>query len=164
MLLIPTFSQMPCCRDIFGETAILRSQGKREAIRCCHYIDIARWHQDELPLEQTGYGRRAISSDRLGYMRDTGFDTGARRFDMVERNFISFEMPRRGDELLTAGGTVVPYRWHLRRLRLLRANESERPPQHGQDRSGCYDLAVNHRGDCGADKSYGRLATAASAA
>jgi hypothetical protein len=75
-----------------------RSQSKPEAIRCCHYI--ARRHQDGLPLEQTGYGRRAISSDRLGYMRDTGFVRGARRFDKGERNhFISLEMTSIGMEM-----------------------------------------------------------------
>src|SRR5947199_290501 len=35
------------------------------------FLYVARRRQDGVPLEQTSYGRRAISSDHSAYMRDT---------------------------------------------------------------------------------------------
>jgi selenocysteine lyase/cysteine desulfurase len=69
------------------------------------FLYIAKRHQDGVPLEQTGFGRRAISSERTPYMRDTGFIAGARRFDMGERDwFITLEMSAVGMELVASWG------------------------------------------------------------
>ncbi|HEX3500102.1 MAG TPA: aminotransferase, partial [Stellaceae bacterium] len=62
-------------------------------------------HQDGVPLEQTGFGRRAISSEGTPYMRDTAYVAGARRFDMGERDwFISLEMASIGMEMVASWG------------------------------------------------------------
>ena len=69
------------------------------------FLYIARRHQDGVPLEQTGFGRRAIASDRAPYMRDTAYVSGARRFDMGERDhFVSLEMAAIGMEMMAAWG------------------------------------------------------------
>jgi selenocysteine lyase/cysteine desulfurase len=69
------------------------------------FLYIARRHQDGVPLEQTSYGRRAIASEGEIYYRDTAFVSGARRFDMGERDhFISLEMAAVGMELLAQWG------------------------------------------------------------
>ena len=58
-----------------------------------------------MPLEQTSYGRRAITSERETYYRDVEFVAGARRFDMGERDhFISLEMASIGMELIAQWG------------------------------------------------------------
>ena len=58
-----------------------------------------------MPLEQTSYGRRAITSERESYYRDTEFVAGARRFDMGERDhFISLEMASIGMEMMAQWG------------------------------------------------------------
>ncbi len=59
------------------------------------FLYIAKRRQDGVPLEQTSYGRRAINSEQKNYYRDVEFVTGARRFDMGERDhFISSKWPR----------------------------------------------------------------------
>jgi selenocysteine lyase/cysteine desulfurase len=69
------------------------------------FLYIGKRHQDGVPLEQTSYGRRAISSERAPYFRDTEFVAGARRFDMGERDhFVSLEMASIGMELMTEWG------------------------------------------------------------
>jgi selenocysteine lyase/cysteine desulfurase len=69
------------------------------------FLYIAKRHQDGVPLEQTGFGRRAIASDRVPYMRDTAYTAGARRFDMGERDhFVSLEMAAIGMEMMAAWG------------------------------------------------------------
>jgi selenocysteine lyase/cysteine desulfurase len=69
------------------------------------FFYIARRRQDGVPLEQTAYGRRAIASEGAVYYRDTTFVSGARRFDMGERDhFISLEMASVGMELLAQWG------------------------------------------------------------
>jgi len=69
------------------------------------FLYVAKHRQDGVPLEQTSYGRRAISSERESYYRDVAFVAGARRFDMGERDhFISLEMASIGMELLAAWG------------------------------------------------------------
>jgi len=69
------------------------------------FLYIARRHQDGVPLEQTSYGRRAIASEGEVYYRDTAFVSGARRFDMGERDhFISLGMAAVGMELLAQWG------------------------------------------------------------
>lgn len=69
------------------------------------FLYIAKRHQDGIPLEQTGYGRRDVSADHTPYMRDTAYVTGARRFDMGERDhFITMEMAAIGMELVARWG------------------------------------------------------------
>jgi selenocysteine lyase/cysteine desulfurase len=82
------------------------------------FLYVARRHQDGVPLEQTGFGRRAISSERKPYMRDTGFVPGARRFDMGERDwFVSLEMASVGMEMVASWGRAAI----TARLRMLTA-------------------------------------------
>jgi selenocysteine lyase/cysteine desulfurase len=69
------------------------------------FLYVAKRRQDGVPLEQTSYGRRGISSERAPYFSDTSFVAGARRFDMGERDhFISLEMAAIGMELLAQWG------------------------------------------------------------
>jgi selenocysteine lyase/cysteine desulfurase len=69
------------------------------------FLYVAKRHQDGVPLEQTSYGRRAITSERETYYRDVEFVAGARRFDMGERDhFISLEMASIGMELIAQWG------------------------------------------------------------
>jgi selenocysteine lyase/cysteine desulfurase len=80
------------------------------------FLYVAKRRQDGVPLEQTSYGRRAISSERAPYFRDTEFVAGARRFDMGERDhFVSLEMASIGMELLADWGCAAV----AARLRLL---------------------------------------------
>jgi selenocysteine lyase/cysteine desulfurase len=80
------------------------------------FLYIAKRRQDAVPLEQTGYSRKAISSDRPNYLRDTAFTDGARRFDMGERDhFISLEMASVGMEMVAEWGTDAI----VERLRML---------------------------------------------
>jgi selenocysteine lyase/cysteine desulfurase len=65
------------------------------------FLYIAKRHQGGVPLEQTSYGRRAVSSESQTYLRDIEFVAGARRFDMGKRDhFISLEMASIGMELV----------------------------------------------------------------
>jgi selenocysteine lyase/cysteine desulfurase len=69
------------------------------------FLYVARRHQDGVPLEQTSYGRRAITSEGETYYRDIDFVSGARRFDMGERDhFVSLEMAAVGMELMAQWG------------------------------------------------------------
>jgi selenocysteine lyase/cysteine desulfurase len=69
------------------------------------FLYVAKRHQEGVPLEQTGFGRRAISSESTPYMRDTAFVANARRFDMGERDwFITLEMASVGMELVASWG------------------------------------------------------------
>ena len=69
------------------------------------FIYIARRHQNGIPLEQTSFGRREIRSDAEIYFADLAYVTGARRFDMGERDhFISLEMAAIGMELMAEWG------------------------------------------------------------
>jgi selenocysteine lyase/cysteine desulfurase len=69
------------------------------------FLYIAKRHQDGIPLEQTGFGRRGVSAEHTPYMRDTTYVTGARRFDMGERDhFISMEMAAIGMEMVARWG------------------------------------------------------------
>lgn len=69
------------------------------------FLYVAKRHQGGVPLEQTGAGRRAISSETTPYMRDTAFVANARRFDMGERDwFITLEMAAIGMELVASWG------------------------------------------------------------
>jgi selenocysteine lyase/cysteine desulfurase len=69
------------------------------------FLYVAKRWQDGVPLEQTSYGRRAITSERETYYRDVAFVAGARRFDMGERDhFISLEMASIGMEMMAQWG------------------------------------------------------------
>src|SRR5436309_671777 len=69
------------------------------------FLYVAKRHHDGVPLEQTGYGRRAVSPDGTTYMRDISFMPDARRFDMGERDhFISMEMASIGMEMMAEWG------------------------------------------------------------
>ena len=70
------------------------------------FIYVAKRHQHGIPLEQTGFGRREIRSDAEIYLADLSYVTGARRFDMGERDhFISLEMAAIGMEMMAEWGT-----------------------------------------------------------
>jgi selenocysteine lyase/cysteine desulfurase len=80
------------------------------------FLYIARRHQDGVPLEQTSYGRRAVVPERASYLADTAYVTGARRFDMGERDhFVSLEMAAIGMELMARWGSAAV----VGRLRML---------------------------------------------
>ena len=70
------------------------------------FLYIAKRHQEGIPLEQTSYGRRAVRAEQEVYFTDTGYVTGARRFDMGERDhFISMEMASIGMEMMAQWGS-----------------------------------------------------------
>jgi selenocysteine lyase/cysteine desulfurase len=80
------------------------------------FLYIVKHRQDGVPLEQTSYGRRAVISERTPYLADTGYVTGARRFDMGERDhFVSLEMAAIGMELMARWGFAAV----VGRLRML---------------------------------------------
>jgi selenocysteine lyase/cysteine desulfurase len=69
------------------------------------FIYVAKRRQDGVPLEQTSYGRRSVSSESAPYMKDKAYASGARRFDMGERDhFISLEMAAIGMEMMAGWG------------------------------------------------------------
>jgi selenocysteine lyase/cysteine desulfurase len=69
------------------------------------FLYIAKRRQDGVPLEQTSYGRRAISAEAQSYYRDIEFVSGGQRFDMGERDhFISLEMASIGMEMMADWG------------------------------------------------------------
>ena len=70
------------------------------------FIYMAKRHQNGIPLEQTGFARREIRADAEIYFGDLSYVTGARRFDMGERDhFISMEMAAIGMEMMAEWGT-----------------------------------------------------------
>ena len=72
------------------------------------FLYIAKRHQDGVPLEQTAYGRREIDSERAPYFRNVEYVSGARRFDMGERDyFISLEMASVGMEMMAGWGAAA---------------------------------------------------------
>ena len=72
------------------------------------FLYVAKRWQDGVPLEQTGAGRRAISSEGAPYLRDVAYVDGARRFDMGERDFfVSLEMAAVGMEMVAAWGSAA---------------------------------------------------------
>lgn len=86
------------------------------------FLYVAKRHQDGVPLEQTSYGRRGVSSDRVPYLSDTSFVAGARRFDMGERDhFISLEMAAVGMEMMAEWGAEAV----TARLRMLTGRLAE---------------------------------------
>ena len=86
------------------------------------FIYIAKRHQHGIPLEQTGFGRREIRSDAEIYFADLTYVTGARRFDMGERDhFISMEMAAIGMEMMAEWGANAV----AERLRMLTSRMAE---------------------------------------
>jgi selenocysteine lyase/cysteine desulfurase len=72
------------------------------------FIYIARRHQDGIPLEQTSFGRRDVRAENKTYFADLSYVSGARRFDMGERDhFISMEMASIGMEMMAAWGSAA---------------------------------------------------------
>jgi selenocysteine lyase/cysteine desulfurase len=72
------------------------------------FIYIAKRHQNGIPLEQTGFGRRGIHSDAEIYFADLTYVPAARRFDMGERDhFISMEMAAIGMEMMAEWGAAA---------------------------------------------------------
>jgi selenocysteine lyase/cysteine desulfurase len=69
------------------------------------FIYVAKRHQNGIPLEQTGFGRRGVQSDAEIYFSDLSYAPGARRFDMGERDhFIAMEMAAIGMEMMAEWG------------------------------------------------------------
>ncbi len=69
------------------------------------FLYVAKRRQEGVPLEQTSYGRRAVTAERTPYLGDTAYVSHARRFDMGERDhFISLEMASIGMEMVAAWG------------------------------------------------------------
>ncbi len=80
------------------------------------FLYVAKRRQGGEPLEQTGAGRRRVSSECAPYMRDLAYVDGARRFDMGERDFfVSLEMAAIGMELVADWGAAAI----VERLRML---------------------------------------------
>jgi selenocysteine lyase/cysteine desulfurase len=80
------------------------------------FLYIAKRRQDGVPLEQTSYGRRAVAAEHVPYFADTAYVSGARRFDMGERDhFVSLEMAAIGMELMARWGSAAV----VARLRVL---------------------------------------------
>ena len=72
------------------------------------FMYVAKRRQGGTPLEQTGAGRRAISSESTPYIRDSAFVDSATRFDMGERDhFITLEMAAIGMELMASWGPAA---------------------------------------------------------
>jgi selenocysteine lyase/cysteine desulfurase len=69
------------------------------------FIYLAKRHQNGIPLEQTGYGRKQIDSADDRYFTDLDYVSGARRYDMGERDFfISLGIASNSMELIRSWG------------------------------------------------------------
>jgi selenocysteine lyase/cysteine desulfurase len=72
------------------------------------FLYIAKRLQNGIPLEQTSYGRRDVRADAELYFADLTYVTGAKRFDMGERDhFISMEMASIGMEMMAEWGAAA---------------------------------------------------------
>jgi selenocysteine lyase/cysteine desulfurase len=72
------------------------------------FLYVAKRHQEGVPLEQTSYGRRAVTSERAPYFRDTRYVPDARRYDMGERDhFVGLEMAAVGMEMVADWGVAA---------------------------------------------------------
>jgi selenocysteine lyase/cysteine desulfurase len=102
------------------------------------FLYVAPRRQDGVPLEQTGYGRRGVVAEREPpYLKDTTYVSGARRFDMGERDhFISLEMASIGMELVARWGAPAI----VERLKMLTGRLAE-----GLGNSGATMLEENAR-------------------
>ena len=71
------------------------------------FLYVAKRWQNGTSIEQAASQRRALSSERTPYMRDTAYVTTARRYDMGERDhFISLEMASVGMEMVAQWGAM----------------------------------------------------------
>lgn len=69
------------------------------------FLYVAKRHQEGVPLEQTGAGRKAVLTERVPYFSDLSYTPTARRFDMGERDhFVGLEMAAVGMELVAGWG------------------------------------------------------------
>jgi len=69
------------------------------------FLYVAKRRQEGVPLEQTPFGRRSVSSERVPYFADLAYAPTARRFDMGERDhFIGLDMAATGMEMMAAWG------------------------------------------------------------
>lgn len=80
------------------------------------FIYVAKRHQDGIPLEQTSYGRKRVSSTADRYFSDLDYVESARRFDMGERDFfVSLDVAAYSIELIQSWG-LEPVRARLQML------------------------------------------------
>ena len=80
------------------------------------FLYVAKRWQNGTSIEQAASQRRALSSERAPYMRDTGYVANARRYDMGERDhYISLEMASIGMEMVADWGSDAI----VERLRML---------------------------------------------
>jgi selenocysteine lyase/cysteine desulfurase len=69
------------------------------------FLYVAKRRQDGVPLEQTPFGRKSVSSERVPYFADLAYAPTARRFDMGERDhFIGLDMAATGMEMMAGWG------------------------------------------------------------
>jgi selenocysteine lyase/cysteine desulfurase len=67
------------------------------------FLYVAKRRQGGVPLEQTAFGRKAVSSERTPYFADLAYVDSARRYDMGERDhFVGLEMAAVGMEMMAA--------------------------------------------------------------
>ncbi|WP_198370540.1 aminotransferase class V-fold PLP-dependent enzyme [Roseomonas rosulenta] len=72
------------------------------------FLYVARRRQDGVPLEQTPFGRKSVSSERVPYFADLDYAPTARRFDMGERDhFIGLDMAATGMEMMAGWGQAA---------------------------------------------------------
>lgn len=69
------------------------------------FVYVAKRHQDKIPLEQTSYGRKRVTSADAAYYTDLDYVPSARRFDMGERDFfVSIDVAAHSMELIDNWG------------------------------------------------------------
>jgi selenocysteine lyase/cysteine desulfurase len=69
------------------------------------FLYVAKRRQEGVPLEQTPFGRKSVSSERVPYFADLAYAPTARRFDMGERDhFIGLDMAATGMEMMAGWG------------------------------------------------------------
>jgi selenocysteine lyase/cysteine desulfurase len=69
------------------------------------FLYVAERHQGGVPLEQTSYGRKNVSSEAKPYFADLNYVGNARRFDMGERDFfVSLDVAASSIELIHSWG------------------------------------------------------------
>ncbi|MEM6499667.1 MAG: aminotransferase class V-fold PLP-dependent enzyme, partial [Pseudomonadota bacterium] len=69
------------------------------------FLYVAKHHQGGVPLEQTSYGRKRVTSEDQTYFTDLSYVENARRFDMGERDFfVSLDVAAHSMELIHSWG------------------------------------------------------------
>jgi selenocysteine lyase/cysteine desulfurase len=80
------------------------------------FIYVAKRHQGGVPLEQTSYGRKRVSSVADHYFADLDYVESARRFDMGERDFfVSLDVAAYSIELMHSWG-IAPVQARMKML------------------------------------------------